>query len=176
VNDAGASAECDRRLLEPALQRSPRFVLHHTGSKRFRSKRKIIADPHRSADIFDVASERARGQIQGVIDQESPRRHEGTLPQINGICEAQSIYKVIFVAEKNGFDVGFDYFDVANSEAHAGLVVLRDFSREFEPSTQLKFCIAIEPEGECGQTSFERKIRIKEKRIFVQNLPFVSSL
>src|SRR5438093_13327661 len=56
MNNAGARPECDRRLLEPALQRSARFILHHAGRKRFRSKRKVIAEANRSADIFDVAS------------------------------------------------------------------------------------------------------------------------
>src|SRR5882724_2260010 len=176
MNNAGARAECDRRLLKPALQRSAWFILHHTGSKRFRSQRKVITNPDRSADIFDVASERARSQIQCVVDQEPPRRHVGALPHIDGICEAQSIYKIILVAEEDRLDVGIDYFDMPNSNGHAGLVVLCDFSRELESSAQFKFCVTVESESECGKTSFEGKVRIKKKRIFVQDLSFVSSL
>src|SRR5205814_7992132 len=105
-----------------ALQRSARLIFHHTGSKRFRSKWKIIANADCSADKFDVASECARCQIQCVVDQEPPRCHEWALPHIEGVREAESIYKVILVSEKDRLDIGIDYFDMPNSEGHAGLV------------------------------------------------------
>src|SRR4030095_1483169 len=176
MDNAGASAKCDRRLLKPALERSARLILHHTGSKRFRSKWKVIAHPDCSTDKFDVASERARRQIQCVVDQEPPRCHEWALPHIEGVREDESIYKEILVSEKDRLSFGIDYFDMPNSEGHSGLVVFCDFSREFKPPSQFELGVAVEPEIDSGEASSKRKIGIKEKWIFVQNLASVCAL
>src|SRR6266404_7031227 len=176
MDNAGTSTESDRGLLEPALERSSRFIFDHARRQRFRPERKVVADSDRASDKFDVASERARCQIQCVIDQEPPRCHEWALPHIEGVREAESIYKVILVSEKDRLDIGIDYFDMPNSEGHAGLVVLCDFSREFEPPSQFELGVAVEPEIDSGEASSKRKIGIKEKWILVQNLASVCAL
>src|SRR4029077_4887676 len=79
MNNAGAGAERERRLPEPALQSAVRVIFHHTGSERLWSKRKIITDAACAADEFDLAPECAQGQVQGVIDDEPPGRHERAL-------------------------------------------------------------------------------------------------
>src|SRR5260370_31213726 len=95
MDNAGPRTESERRLLKPPMERSPGFILDHAWGQRFRPERKVVARPNRASDKFDVASERARRQIQSVVDQEAARRHEWALPHIECICEAQSIHKII---------------------------------------------------------------------------------
>src|SRR5207237_4420927 len=82
MNNAGARAEREGGLPEPALQSAARIIFHHTGSQRLWSKRNIVADPDRAADEFDVAPECAQRQVRGVLDDEPARGHERGVGQI----------------------------------------------------------------------------------------------
>src|SRR4029450_10980885 len=95
MNNPPARAEGDRGLLEKALQRSARLILHDSRREDFRPEWKIIAHPDRTADKFEVASERLRSQIQGVINKKPARRHIRTLPHIQSVSESDRIYYII---------------------------------------------------------------------------------
>src|SRR5436189_2136856 len=156
MNNARASTEPDPGLLKPALQWSARLIFDHARRERFWSKGKVVARPNRASDKFDVASKRARRQIEGIVDQEAARRHERALPHIERICEAQSIHKIILVAQEHGFDVGTDYFHMPHGEDQACLVVLCNFAGEFESSSAFNFCVAIEIKSDRGKASLDR--------------------
>src|SRR5207249_5594327 len=153
MNNARASTKSDPGLLEPALERSPRFIFDHTGCKRFWPKRKIVACPNRASDKFDVASERTRRQNQSIVDQETARRHERALPHIERICEAQSIHKIVLVAQEFRLDIRIDYFHMPHGEDQAGLVLLCNFAGKFDSTAQVKFRVAIKIKSDRGKTS-----------------------
>src|ERR1044071_6545753 len=88
--------EGDRGLTEPPLERgASRFIGRYSRRERFGSKWKIITNPHRAADIFDVAAERFRGDIQRIIDQEPAWVHIWTLAKIKGVGKANGVYEVL---------------------------------------------------------------------------------
>src|ERR1700694_848427 len=100
----------------PALQAAARIIFHHAGSQRLWSKRNIVADPDRAADEFDVAPQCVQRQVQGVIDDEPPRRHEWALAQIKRVREARRIHAIWRLTQENRFDYGAGYFDMSHGE------------------------------------------------------------
>ena len=87
MNNSYARTKCNGGLPEPPLKwRAGGFVYHDSGRERLRSKWKIIADAHGTADVFNVASESARGHIKGVNDQKPARVYVWTLSHIKCVA------------------------------------------------------------------------------------------
>src|SRR5215510_14833212 len=92
VNNADPRAECDGGLLQPPLKSTASLIFGHTGRDRLRRKWQVIACTHRAADIFDIASQSARCQVDRVFDQEPPWVHILTLPHVQRVGKSDGIY------------------------------------------------------------------------------------
>src|SRR5437588_7375478 len=179
MNNADASAECDRGLMEPSLERSTgRLVFHYARSERLWLKWKIVPNAHRASDELDITSQSARSQIECVGDEKPARIYVRTLTQIKCVREPDRVHEIIRrrSEEKFRLDLRVGDFHVPRREDKRRLVVFGDFTAKFESSTQFKFCVpvVIKRQGEhsCG----ELKIGVKKERILVQNFAFVTAL
>src|SRR5881392_2652294 len=134
MNNAAASTERDRGLLEPTLQGSARLVLHHPRREHLRPEGKIVTRSNRAADKFDVASERLRGQIQGIGDDKSTRHHVWAFPHIKRVRKADSVQQIILRTQEYRLDALTGYLHMPKGQDQAGLIVFRNFTSEFESS------------------------------------------
>src|SRR5438094_7757768 len=178
MNNAGARAECQRRLLEPVLQWSASLIFRYAWRGYLRRKWQIIGGAHRAPDVFNVASESVRCQIHRVFDQKPARVHIRALPRIQSIGKSDRVDLIIRrrPEEKFRFNLGVGDFNMTHCDSQAGLVVFRNFTVELESSTQFKFRVAIVSESERGKPGSEEKIRIEEERIFIQDFALVAAL
>ena len=94
MNNAGARPKGERRLLEPTLQGSSSFIFDDSGGKRFRRKRKIVAQPNRAADKVYIAAECAGRDIERVLGNEPARRYERAFPAIKCLRKSERVDKV----------------------------------------------------------------------------------
>src|SRR5438270_11852469 len=150
MNNPGARAERDRRLVKPAFQRRPRLIFNNSGRQRFRTERQEVRDSPGAADELNFAAESSRSYIERVVDQQSARRDERTFAQIQRVSEPKRVYEIRGVPEKPRGDRGLRDFDVANGKDQTGFVLFCDFAVELDPVAQFEFGISIISETERG--------------------------
>src|SRR5580765_2796438 len=101
MNNAGARAEGDRGLAKPTLQRcAGGLILNYARGEWLGSEWKIVADTHRAADKFDITCQRARSDVERVINEETARVNIWTLAQIKCVGESDGVYLIVAWAKK----------------------------------------------------------------------------
>src|SRR5437867_8122225 len=178
MNNAGARAECQRRLLEPVLQWSASLIFRYAWRGYLRRKWQIIGGAHRAPDVFNVASESVRCQIHRVFDQKPTRIHIRALSRIQSIGKSDRVDLIIRrrPEEERRLNLRVGDFHMTHGDGQTDFVVFRNFTIELESPPQFEFCVAIVSEGERGKPGSEEKIRIEEERIFIQNFALVAAL
>src|SRR5215468_99599 len=101
MNNAATRTKRDRRLVDPSLETTlDGLICNHTGRERFWSKRKIVADAHRAANEFDVATKAARRHIDGVADKKAARVDVRALTKIECVCESDRVHLIIAISQE----------------------------------------------------------------------------
>src|ERR1700756_2993357 len=169
MNNAATRTKGDRRLVDPSLETTlDRLICNHTGRERFWSKRKIVADAHRAANEFDVATKRGCRHIDGVADKKATGVDIRALTEIECVRESDGVYLIVTVSQEEFRpDFRIRDFHMTNGEDERGLVIFRNFAAQFESSAQLKFCVAIVIESEGVHFRRKNKICVKEERILI---------
>src|SRR6201982_2157436 len=169
MDDAATRTKRDRRLVEPSLETTlDGLICNHTGRERFWSKRKIVADAHRAANEFDVATKRGCGHIDGVADKKATGVDVRALTKIEFVRESDGVYLIVTVSQEEVRpDFRIDDLHMTNGEDERGLVIFCIFWAQCESSAQLKFCVAIVIESEGVHFRRKNKICVKEERILI---------
>src|SRR5882762_5729709 len=146
MNNADASAECDRGLMEPSLERrTGRLVFHYARSEWLWPKWKIVPNAHRASNEFDITSQSARSQIECVGDEKPARIYVRALTQIKCVREPDRVHEIIRCRPEKKFrlDLGIGDFHMTGREDQGRLVVFGDFTAKFESPAQFEFCVAV---------------------------------
>ena len=142
---------------------------------RLLADRQEIGDPPGAADEIDVAAERARGEIDGVIDNQPAARVHLAVAQIERLGDADRADEIVRLAEQSGSMSALVISTWRANKHQAELILLRDLAGEIEPEAGLQFVVAVEVEGQRVEPGLEAEIAVEEIGIFPENFPFVAA-
>src|ERR1043166_6546481 len=124
MDETGARAKGEKRLLKPALQRRHCLIFDYPRRKRFRAERQKIAEANRAARQLDFAAEHSGREIESRISDKAARRDQWTVAQVERLSKTERVNEIRGLAEKLIVNRRAGDFDVTRGKNYTGLVFL----------------------------------------------------